>query len=41
MRIPGEDKFWMGDRGPGGGEGAQPGINLNMLRQTVNERLPR
>lgn len=39
MRIPGEDKFWFGGGGPGEG-GTWPGINLHMLHQTVNERLP-
>ena len=34
-----EDKFWFGGGGPGGGR-TWPGINLNMLHQTVNERLP-
>lgn len=40
MRIPAEDKFWFGRGGPGEG-GTWTGINLNMLCQTVNERLPR
>lgn len=34
-----EDEFWFGGGGPEG-EGTWPGINLNMLHQTVNERSP-
>lgn len=34
-----EDKFGLGEGELGGG-GTWPGINLNMLHQTVNERLP-
>lgn len=35
-----EDKFWFGGEGGPGRGGTWPGINLNMLHQTVNERLP-
>lgn len=37
MRVPAQDKFWQAEGVEGG---TRQGINLCVLRQTVNERSP-